>query len=66
VTQITTYKDYKGPVFVVGLAGVQQAGAAPRLDGAGVDVEAFSDLVEGEQSLGAEPLGVAGQVMVAA
>jgi putative transposase len=53
-------------VLVVGLVGGEEAGAAPGLDGGGVDAEPAGDLGEGEQAAGAEPVGVAGQVLAAA
>jgi putative transposase len=53
-------------VLVIGLVGGEQPGAAPGLDGGGVDAEPPGDLGEGEQPLGAEPVGVAGQVVAAA
>src|SRR6516165_1325589 len=53
-------------VLVVGLAGGEQPGAAPGLDRGDVDAEAAGDLGEGEQAAGAEPVGVAGQVVAAA
>jgi hypothetical protein len=56
----------QGDVLVVGLVGGEQAGAAPGLDGGDVDAETVGDLGEGEQALGAEPGGVAGQVVAAA
>lgn len=45
--------------FVVGQPAGEQAGVAPGLDGAGADVEVAGDLVEGQQSLVAQSLGVA-------
>ena len=53
-------------VLVVGLVGDEQAGVVPGLDGGVVDVETVGDLGEGEQAAGAEPFGVAGQVVCAA
>jgi hypothetical protein len=53
-------------VLVVGLVGGEQAGALPGLDGGGVQAEAFGDLVGGEQSAGADAVGVAGEAVVAA
>ena len=53
-------------VLVVCLVGVQDSGAGPALDGTRVHTELRGDLDLGEQSLGAEPLGVAGQVVAAA
>ena len=53
-------------VLVVGLVGGEQPGAAPGLDGGGVHAETAGGLGEGEQAAGAEPVGVAGQVVAAA
>ena len=53
-------------VLVVGLVGGEQPGAAPGLDGGGVHAETVGGLGEGEQAAGAEPVGVAGQVVAAA
>jgi hypothetical protein len=53
-------------VLVVGLVGGEQPGAAPGLDGGDVDAEAVGGLGEGEQAAGAEPVGVAGQLVAAA
>ena len=53
-------------VLVVGLVGGEQPGAAPGLDGGGMHAEAVGGLGEGEQAAGAEPVGVAGQVVAAA
>ena len=56
----------QGHVPVVGLAGGEQAGAAPGLDGGDVHAEAVGGLGHGEQAAGAQPVGVAGKVAVAA
>jgi hypothetical protein len=56
----------QGHVLVVALAGGQEPGAAPGLDGGDVDAETVSDLGKREQAAGAEPVGVAGQVAAAA
>ena len=53
-------------VLVVGLVGGEQPGTAPGLDSGDVDAEAAGGLGEGEQPAGAEPVGVAGQVVAAA
>src|SRR6266446_3940833 len=53
-------------VLVVGLVGGEQPGAAPGLDGGGVHAETAGGLGEGEQAAGAQPVGVAGQVVAAA
>jgi hypothetical protein len=53
-------------VLVVGLLGSEEAGALPGLDRAGADVELGGDRVEGERAAGAEPVGVACEVVVAA
>ena len=53
-------------VLVVGLAGGEQPGAAPGLDGGDVHAEPVGYLGEGEQAAGAQPVGVAGQVVAAA
>jgi hypothetical protein len=53
-------------VLVVGLLGCEQAGAVPGFDRGRVDAEAVGDLGEGEQTAGAEPVGVAAEVVVAA
>jgi putative transposase len=53
-------------VLVVGLVGGEQPGAAPGLDRGDVHAETAGDLGEGEQAAGAEPVGVAGQLMAAA
>jgi hypothetical protein len=49
--------------FVVGQAAGEQSGVAPGLDGAGADVQVAGDLVEGQQSLVAQALGVAAQLV---
>ncbi len=56
----------QGHVPVVGLAGGEQAGAAPGLDGGDVHAEAVGGLGHGEQAAGAQPVGVAGKAAVAA
>ena len=56
----------QGDVLVVGLAGGEQPGAAPGLDGGYVDAEAVGGLGQGEQAAGAQPVGVAGQVVALA
>src|SRR5260221_3826775 len=56
----------QGDVPVVVLAGGEQAGAAPGLDGRDVHAEARGYLVAGEQAAGAQPVGVAGQVVALA
>ena len=53
-------------VLVVGLVGGEQSGAVPGLDGGGVHAEMVGDLGDGEQAAGAEPVGVAGEVVAAA
>jgi transposase len=53
-------------VLVVGFAGGQQPGSVPVLDRGGVDAELPGDLPDAEQSLAAEPVGVAGQVVAGA
>ena len=53
-------------VLVVGLVGGEQSGPAPGLDGGDVHTEAVGGLVEGEQAAGAQPVGVAGKMAVAA
>jgi transposase InsO family protein len=53
-------------VLVVGLVGGQQPGAVPGLDGGGVHAEPLGDLAYVEQSLRAEPFGVAGECVAAA
>ena len=53
-------------VLVVCLVGDEQPGPVPGFDGGGVHAEPFGDLVLGEQSAGAQPLGVAGHVVRAA
>ena len=53
-------------VLVVGLVGGEQSGAVPGLDGAGVHAERVGGLVDGEQAVGAEPVVVAGELVVAA
>jgi hypothetical protein len=56
----------QGHGLVVGLAGGEQPGPAPGLDGGDVHAEAVGGLGHGEQAAGAEPVGVAGQVVAAA
>ena len=53
-------------VLVVGLVRVDHAGAAPGVDGRGVHAELLGELADGEQTAGAEPLAVAGEVVGAA
>jgi transposase len=53
-------------VLVVGFAGGQQPGFVPVLDRGGVHAELPGDLAGAEQSAGAEPVGVAGQVVAGA
>jgi hypothetical protein len=52
-------------VLVVCLMGVQDSGAGPALDRTSVHAEPGRDLGVGEQAVGAEPFGVAGQFIVA-
>src|SRR5262249_35921834 len=56
----------QGDVLVVGLAGGEQHGASPGLDGGDVDAEVGGCLGHGEQAAGAQPVGVAGQVVALA
>src|SRR6266568_9521073 len=56
----------QGDVLVVGLAGGEQPGAPPGLDGGDVHAEARGGLGHGEQAAGAQPVGVAGQVVALA
>ncbi|HZO64525.1 MAG TPA: hypothetical protein VFB74_05955 [Kribbellaceae bacterium] len=49
--------------LVVGAASGEQALVAPGFDGLGRDAEVAGDLVEAEESLGAEALGVAGNLV---
>jgi len=56
----------QGHVLVVGLAGGEQPGAPPGLGGGDVHAEAVGGLGHGEQAAGAQPVGVAGKVAVAA
>jgi hypothetical protein len=53
-------------VLVVCLVGVEDPGLGPALDGAAVHFEALGELGCGEQALGAEPVGVAGQMVLVA
>ena len=53
-------------ILVVCLVGVQDSGLRPAFDGAGVHAETCGELGFGEQAVGSEPLGVAGQVVAAA
>jgi putative transposase len=53
-------------VLVVGFAAAEQAGPMPRFDGGSVYAEPRCDLVAGEESLGAEPVAVAGKAVLAA
>jgi hypothetical protein len=53
-------------VLVVGLVAGEQSGGAPALDRGGVDGEPLGDVVGGEQAAGAESVGVAGELVVAA
>jgi hypothetical protein len=53
-------------VLVVGSVTDDQSGGVPALDGAGVNTEPLGDLDEGEQAVLAEPVLVAGELMVAA
>jgi hypothetical protein len=51
---------------IVRLVGVQDSSTCPALDGAGLHAELCGELGVGEQALGAESVGVAGQVVAAA
>jgi hypothetical protein len=53
-------------ILVVCLVGVEDPGLGPALDGAAVHFEALGELGCGEQALGAEPVGVAGQMVLVA
>ena len=53
-------------VFVVGLVGAEQSGVVPGLDRAGVNAESVGGLGDGEQTAGAQPVVVAGEVVGAA
>jgi transposase len=53
-------------VLVGGLAGGEQPGAAPGLDGGDVHSEPRGYLGHGEQAAGAQPVGVTGQVVALA
>ena len=53
-------------VAVVGFVRSEQSSAVPGLDRAGVHAESLSSLVDGEQTTGAEAVGVAGEVVGAA
>ena len=50
-------------VAVVGFVGGEQSGAVPGFDRADVHAESLSGLVDREQSLGAEPVLVAGELV---
>ena len=51
-------------IFVVCLVGVQDSGFGPALDGAGVHAEVLREFGCGEQAVGAEPVGVAGRLLL--
>ena len=53
-------------ILVVCFVGVEDSGFGPILDGAGVHCEALGEFGCGEQALGAEPVGVAREMVLAA
>jgi len=53
-------------ILVVCLVGVEDSCLGPAFDGTLVHVQPYGELGFGEQALGAEPLGVAGQLVAAA
>lgn len=53
-------------VLVVGLVRLDQAGAAPGVDGCRVNAEPVGELADREQTVGAEPFVVAGEAVGAA
>ena len=53
-------------ILVVCLVGVEDSCLGPAFDGTLVHVQPYGELGFGEQASGAEPVGVAGQLVVAA